>query len=66
MNDSGWGPRTYGPRFEGVWAGEGCRDWTYQEASMQSFVTAIVAQVAEVGVFFAAAAALVAGALALR
>ena len=33
---------------------------------MQALIAAIFAQVAEMGVFFAAAAALVAGALALR
>lgn len=36
------------------------------EAQMQTFLASVVAQVAEMGVFFAAAAALVAGALALR
>ena len=36
------------------------------EASMQNQVASIVAQVAEVSIFFAAAAALVAGALAFR
>ena len=37
-----------------------------EDFQMQTFFASIFAQVAEVGVFFAAAAALVAGALALR
>ena len=46
-------------------------DWLDEPAvvrrlQVQNFIASIVAQVAEVGVFFAAAAALVAGALALR
>jgi hypothetical protein len=38
----------------------------FRRLLMQTFLASIFAQVAEVGVFFAAAAALVAGALALR
>ena len=50
-----------GGRCERMFTPPGC-----SEAPMQALIAAIFAQVAEMGVFFAAAAALVAGALALR